>query len=212
VNIKYNLHTITLPISIANLDYALQKIEYTSITARYVPIGKKNRGFEANDYRTFRFEGRTLHRAHFWGKDILLRSSSIFSSSPSSYRTSGSGSMGGGGGGGTLGRRLGRPFSPAARDRNQPGRSHSREGGSCMRHMSPGGGTTSGGLSVLYPASTGTPVPQIESPTVSSAPPSLGVQVAQVKATLYIVNCFNFLKQNKKCRRNLYSFIGSLSS
>jgi hypothetical protein len=58
--------------------------------------------------------------------------------------------MGGGGGGGTLGRRLGRPFSPAARDRHQPGRSHSREGGSCMR----------------------------------SAPPSLGVQVAQVKVTV----------------------------
>jgi hypothetical protein len=120
----------------------------------------------------------------FGAKTNFSCSSSIFSSSPSSYRTSGSGSMGGGGGGGTLGRRLGRPFSPAARDRHQPGRSHSREGGSCMRHMSPGGGTTSGGLSVLYPASTGTPAPQIESPTVSSAPPSLGVQVAQVKATV----------------------------
>jgi hypothetical protein len=170
--------------------------------------------FEIYDYRTFCFGGCALRSAHlFWCKDKFFTPFyPIFSSSPSSYRTSGSGSMGGGGGGGTLGRRLGRPFSPAARDRHQPGRSHSREGGSCMRHMSPGGGTTSGGLSVLYPASTGTPAPQIESPTVSSAPPSLGVQVAQVKATLCTVHCLNFLKQNQKCQRNLYSFIGPLSS
>ncbi len=149
-------------------------------------LNEKTCGFEANDNRTSRFGGCTLLLVQ---RQIFYALYPIFSSSPSSYRTSGSGSMGGGGGGGTLGRRLGRPFSPAARDRHQPGRSHSREGGSCMRHMSPGGGTTSGGLSVLYPASTGTPAPQIESPTVSSAPPSLGVQVAQVNTVNWIKSC-----------------------
>ena len=110
-----------------------------------------------------------------------LMSSILLSSSPSSYRTSGTGGGGSGVGGGTLGRRLGRPFSPAARERQQQ-RSHSREGGSCMRHVSPG--PPSGGLSLLCPDS---PVPQIESPVtaaVNSAPPSLGSQVAKVNRWL----------------------------
>jgi hypothetical protein len=68
--------------------------------------------------------------------------------------------------------------------------------------MSPGGGITSGGLSVLYPSSTGTPVPQIESPTVSSAPPSLGVQVAQVKVTV------NYGPNSYKDTKTLMLFTG----
>lgn len=143
----------------------------------YLPV---NRVSHSPSRKNLRYEAKELVRSLQSSRTSLEKAG--LSSSPNSYRTSGVGGGGSGtGGGGTLGRRLGRPFSPASRDR-QPGRSHSREGGSCMRQVSPGTGG-GGGLSLLCP---GSPVPQIESPAINSAPPSLGSQVAQAFGNLRI--------------------------
>lgn len=140
----------------------------------YLPV---NRVSHSPSRKNLRYEAKELVRSLQSSRTSLEKAG--LSSSPNSYRTSGPGGGGGGGGGGTLGRRLGRPFSPASRGERQPGRSHSRErgGGGCLRQASPG--------LVLPLVCPGSPVPQIESPAaVSSAPPSLGSQVAQAFGSL----------------------------